>query len=304
MSILVTNLQFSYAMSGGPPVDALRGVNFRVEEGAVAAVLGAAGAGKSTLMLHLNGLLRAAPGSVSVDGFDPAASRAALREVRRRVGLVFQHPERQLFGATVGEDVAFGARNAGCSPDEIRRRVARALTDVGFDPEAVAGRSPFALSGGEQRRVAVAGVLALQPRYIVLDEPAAGLDGPGRSRLWELLHRLRARDNVGIAFVTHDVEEAARHADRMWVLQRGRVVLEGKPEDVLRPEHRDRLTAAGLALPAGAELAAGLVERGWDLPPGLYDEAAVARAVAVAEAKAANQVTKAVGSRDEGSDGT
>lgn len=286
MPIVVTNLKFSYADAGGSSVRALRGVNLRVEEGEIVAVLGRTGAGKSTLMLHLNGLLTGPKGAVQVDGFDPARSGADLAEVRRRVGLVFQQPEGQLFAETVADDVAFGPRNAGCSAAETERRVVRALADVGLDPEGVAGRSPFALSGGEQRRVAIAGVLALDPKFLVLDEPTAGLDGSGRRGLWSLLHRLRRRDNTGVVFVTHEVEDAARHADRVVVLADGEIALQGAPTEVFQARHGRRLKEVGLHLPAAAAVAAALARRGWVLPEGPMTEQAVAEAVAKMKAKA------------------
>lgn len=296
MAIVVTNLHFSYADGSGAPVPALRGVNLRVDEGEIVALLGRTGAGKSTLLLHLNGLLRGPRDAVNVDGFDPARSKADLAEVRRRVGVVFQQPEGQLFAATVAEDVGFGPRNAGCSLQETEQRVHRALADVGLDPDKFGARSPFALSGGEQRRVAVAGVLALAPKFLILDEPAAGLDGPGRRTLWTLLQRLRRRDNTAIVFVTHDVEDAARHADRVVVLADGRVAVEGPPDEAFQPRHRGMLVDLGLDLPAASAFAAALSERGWAMPDGPVAEgpiaAAVAEAVEITKTKA---VTRDVG---------
>lgn len=282
MPIVVKDLHYTYEAPGAAPVKALQGVGFTVEEGEIVVIVGPGGAGKSTLLLHLNGLLMPPPDTVWVDGYDVGRGGVALAAVREKVGTVLQFPERQLFADTVADDVAFGPRQLGRSPAHVRHAVTRALADVGLELETVGARSPFTLSGGQRRRIALAGVLAMGPKYLVLDEPTAGLDGPGRRALWGLLQQLRSRDGTAVVVVSHDMDEAARHADKVVVLHEGRVALTGSPQTVFTSGHRDLLLNIGLALPVGGELIYRLALRGWPVPSGARDEEAAATAVAEA----------------------
>ncbi len=282
MPIVVRDLHYAY--EGGTPVavPALRGVSLTIGDGEFVGLIGPMGAGKSTLLQFLNGLLVPPPGTVFVDGQDLGAPGANLSAVRQRVGLVFQYPEHQLFAETVLADVSFGPRNLGASPEEARRRAEEALAVVGLDPALYQDRSPFALSGGEQRRVALAGVLAMGPRYLVLDEPTAGLDPAGRRDLLDLLSRLHRQEGIAVVLVTHHLEDVAERAQRVILLGRGEVVAAGPPGNVLSAVHRPALRQLGLDVPVAAQLVDELRRRGWQLPGELVQEADVVSAVAAA----------------------
>ena len=260
MSIRVQHLSYTYRASLQAEVPALVDVSFEIAEGEFVALVGPTGSGKSTLVQHLNGLIRPMPGTVWVDGIDVGDRRADLRAVRRRVGLVFQYPEHQLFEETVWRDVAFGPRNLGLDEEEVARRVRRALKLVGLDPDEVGSRSPFELSGGQKRRVALAGVLALECPILVLDEPTAGLDPRGRRELLSLLSRLN-RSGTTILLVTHSMEEVARVARRALLLSQGRLAAD-LPVRELFYRHADLLAAHGLAVPEVVELVQRLRQRG------------------------------------------
>lgn len=262
--------------AGEMPRFALRGINFAIESGEFLGVAGHTGSGKSTLIQHANGLLHPTEGRVALDGVDLAA-KAAAREARRRIGLVLQYPENQLFAATVAEDVAFGPRNLGLSEPDVRARVDEALRAVGLDPEAIGSANPFALSGGQRRRAALAGVLAMRPELLVLDEPAAGLDPQGRDEILELVASLRDR-GTAVIMVSHSMDDLARLADRILVLDGGRQLMLGRPADVF--SHADELRAVGLDVPAAQRVAARLRAAGMPLPQKLYDVESLADAVA------------------------
>lgn len=214
----------SHVYSKGTPFEqkALDHVNLNVERGEFLAIIGHTGSGKSTLIQHLNGLLRPTDGQVLLHGKNIFASDCDIRRVRFRIGLVFQYPEYQLFEETVGKDIAYGPTNMGLDAAEIERRVAQAMEDVGLDV-SLRDKSPFELSGGQKRRVALAGVVAMQPEILVLDEPTAGLDPAGRREMFELIRRLHDLHGTTIVLVTHSMEDAARMADRLVVMQNGRV---------------------------------------------------------------------------------
>jgi energy-coupling factor transport system ATP-binding protein len=234
----------------GTPLEslALTGVDFELRPTEIAAIIGHTGSGKSTLVQHLNGLLRPQRGSVRVAGLDLADPKLDVRRVRRQVGLVFQFPEQQLFEPTVGDDVAFGPRKLGCDRDEVRRRVREAMEAVGLGFEAFKDRYTFGLSGGEMRRVAIAGVLALEPRVLVLDEPTASLDPRARRELIEVLARV---ENTMLV-TTHDLPLAAELCERALILAGGRVAADGPCRELLA----DAALLAGhdLELPAGFDL--------------------------------------------------
>jgi energy-coupling factor transport system ATP-binding protein len=244
---------------------ALDGVSLRIAPGEALGLAGASGSGKSTLAQHMNGLLRPTEGTVRVDGLEIPRRGGVLGRIRATVGLLFQFPEQQLFEETIEQDVAFGPRNLGLSPAEVRERVAEALELVGLPPSRFAGRSPFALSGGERRRAALAGVLAMRPRCLVLDEPTAGLDPRGSTALLELLARLREERGMSLVVISHRMEDLARLVERMLVLSQGRVVGDAPIRELL---HRtDWLGDQGLEAPALSRLSARLAQKGLSLEP-------------------------------------
>lgn len=245
---------------------ALADIDFTLADGEFLGVAGHTGSGKSTLVQHMNGLVHPTRGRVLFDGQDLADKRVA-QKCRGKVGLVFQYPEHQLFAATVREDVAFGPRNLGLSTEEVERRVRAALEDVHLDPEEVGGKSPFELSGGQQRRVAFAGVLAMEPRVLVLDEPVAGLDPVAREEFLSLIAELHDAGRA-VVMVSHSMDDLARLADRVLVLNEGRLFFLGTPAEVFA--RGEELRAIGLDVPAAQKLAAELRKEGFDLPRDLY----------------------------------
>lgn len=255
---------------------ALRDVSFAFEDGEFLGIAGHTGSGKSTLIQHMNGLVRPTRGRVLLDGCDLADKRAA-RESCGKVGLVLQYPEHQLFAATVREDVAFGPRNLGCSEAEADARARSALLQVGLDPDDLADRSPFELSGGQQRRVAFAGVLAMQPRILVLDEPVAGLDPAAREDFLDLIASLHA-GGLAVAMVSHSMDDLARLSDRILVLNKGEVFALGTPAEVFA--RGDELRDVGLDVPAAQRMAEGLRGEGFALARDLYDAELLADEVA------------------------
>ena len=251
---------------------ALRHILLDVHEGEFLGVAGHTGSGKSTLIQLMNRLLTPTEGQVLFRGQD-LASKEAVQHVRGAVGLVFQYPEYQLFAATVYDDVAFGPRNQGLDETEVERRVRKALAQVGLDLEAVMRKSPFQLSGGQQRRVALAGVLAMEPQILVLDEPAAGLDPQGREELLDLIRTLHEQGFTCV-MVSHAMEDLAKLADRILVLNEGSIFADGIPATVFADQ--DALHAIGLGVPAAQALALHLRQRGWPLKRKLYDEESLA----------------------------
>ena len=258
MSILVERLTHIYNPGTPTARVALHDVSLRIEEGSCAAIVGVTGSGKSTLVQHFNGLLRPTSGRIEVHDVEvsPHAGKGAdLRELRRRVGLLFQFPEAQLFAPTIFDDVAFGPRQLGLDEATVRRRVRQALASVALeDDDAFISRSPFALSGGQRRRVALAGVLAMKPRVLVLDEPSAGLDAEARDELYERLVDLRTRDGLTIVLVSHDMGEVARLADTLFILSHGELKLSGSPDALFR--RTGEIAACGLLPPPLAQVTA------------------------------------------------
>lgn len=264
--IKIRDLHFTYLP--GTPLEAvaLRGASMDVYAGEIVGLIGPAGAGKSTLLQHCNGLLRPTePGHVIVDGQDLADPAVDLRRLRQMVGIVFQHPERQLFETLVGDDIAFGPRQMGLAREEIRRRVEWAMRVVGLDFDTFVDRPTAALSGGERRKVAIAGVLALRPRVLILDEASAGLDPLTREEWLEQVRRLNAEEGVTVIVVSSDMEEIAALAGRVYVMAEGRMVAEGTPAEVFA--RADLLNSLGLGQPVTSWVLGELRRRGYDVDP-------------------------------------
>ena len=256
---------------------ALSDVSFCIEDGEFFGIAGHTGSGKSTLIQHMNGLVRPTCGRVLFDGED-LADKAAAARARAKCGLVFQYPEHQLFAASVYEDVAFGPRNMGVPEDEVDGRVRAALAQVGLDFEAVAQRSPFELSGGQQRRVAFAGVLAMEPKVLVLDEPVAGLDPKARAEFLALIRQLH-QSGLTVVMVSHCMDDLAALCDRILVLKEGAQFMLGTPAEVFADPAL--LKSVGLGAPAAQSVALNLRERGFALPRMLYDAETLADDLAV-----------------------
>ena len=265
MPIEVRHLTHIYAPGTPFETRALDDVSFIVNDGEFVGLIGHTGSGKSTLIQHLNALMTPTSGNVLVDGADINQS-ANRREVRRKVGLVFQYPEYQLFEETVEKDVGFGPGNQGLGEAEIRSRVREALTLVGL-PESEWQKSPFELSGGQKRRAAIAGVLATKPRVLILDEPAAGLDPAGRADMASLVRRIH-ESGATVIMVSHSMDDVARLCGRILVMNRGRLVLDGTPEAVF--SHAETLEGMGLSIPTAARLRDRLNARGFDIPASAY----------------------------------
>jgi energy-coupling factor transport system ATP-binding protein len=259
MPVVIESLSHVYNQGSPFEVTALDGVSLVIDDGEMVALIGPTGSGKSTLVQHLNGLIKAQRGKVLVDGVDLADRRVNKRQVRQKIGLVFQYPEYQLFEETVLMDVAFGPKNTGYPIEEARQRGADALRLVGLD-ERVFERSPFELSGGQMRRVAIAGVLAMGPSMLVLDEPTAGLDPRGRDDLLEHIQSLRREKGITVLLVSHSMEDVARLASRVIVINKGRIVMDGPTRKVFARVRE--LEAIGLGVPVVTRLMQVLIERG------------------------------------------
>ena len=270
MSIKLEHVSYTY-MPGTPyEKEALKDVSLEIHKGEFVAVIGHTGSGKSTLVQNLNGLLHPAKGTASLDGGDLSGKTKEAKMARGRIGMVFQYPEHQLFAETVYEDIAFGPRNLGLSADEVETRVRDAMKFVGLDFETYAQRSPFSLSGGQMRRAAIAGVVAMNPDYLILDEPSAGLDPGSRNAVFAEIMALYKKRGIGIIMVTHSMEEAAKYARRMLVVYKGEVILDGKPGEIFLKE-KNRLLEAGMDIPEVYKLADALRAKGLRLPYEITD---------------------------------
>ncbi|PTM54654.1 energy-coupling factor transporter ATPase [Desmospora activa] len=246
MGIVAINVSHVYLTGTPYAKPALTEVNLTVPTGAFVGVIGPTGSGKSTLIQHIAGLLRPTSGTLRIGDTVIDVDSKDLSSLRGRVGVVFQYPEHQLFEETVIKDIAYGPRNLGLAEDEIEQRVTTALEWVGLSPE-LAQRSPFQLSGGQMRRVAIAGVLAMHPEILILDEPTAGLDPAGQRELLDRIYSLHRQRNMTVILVSHSMEDVSRYAERLFVMAGGRMVLSGSPQEVF--QHPDRLREWGLELP-------------------------------------------------------
>ncbi|HHU03297.1 MAG: energy-coupling factor transporter ATPase [Christensenellales bacterium] len=256
MAIELKNVTHVYQARVEMNIVALNNIDLTIEDGELLALIGHTGSGKSTLAQHLNGLLKPTSGKVLIDGEDINENRS---KYRFEVGLVFQYPEYQLFEETVKKDIAFGPKNMGLTEDEINQRVKSAMELVGLNYEEIGEKSPFELSGGQMRRVALAGVLAMQPRYLVLDEPTAGLDPKGRYYLLNDIKRLHEQGTT-IVIISHSMDDVAWLAERIAVMERGRIVKTGSPKDIF--SQYSFLSDMGLDVPQASELSYKLIEKG------------------------------------------
>ena len=262
MELSIEHLSYTYNPGTSYETRALDDVSLTIGKGEFIGMIGHTGSGKSTLVQFMNGLVRASEGRVLVDGKNIADEGYPLRELRCRVGVVFQYPEYQLFETDVLSDVSFGPKNQGLSAEEVRRRAKEALRAVGIG-EHYENRSPFELSGGQKRRVAIAGILAMNPELLVLDEPTAGMDPKGRREILNLLRRLHHEKEISIVLVSHSMEDVAKYVSRIVVLDQGRILWDDTPRNVFA--HVKELEEVGLAAPQVTYIMSKLRERGWDL---------------------------------------
>lgn len=263
MSVKVENLTHIY--NEGLPHEsvAVQDVSFSIEDGQIAGIIGHTGSGKSTLVQHLNGLIKPKTGSIYIDGENICDGKTVMREIRKKVGLVFQYPEYQLFEETVFKDVAFGPKNIGLADEELEDRVREAIELVGLDYEQIKDKSPFDLSGGQKRRVAIAGVIAMKPKVLILDEPTAGLDPKAHRDVLDMIIRVHEHENNITIMVSHNMEDIASMCDKVIVMDRAHAVMEGTPEEVFA--RRAELKQMGLAAPPVTELIDMLNDRGFKL---------------------------------------
>lgn len=277
MQIEVRELGYTYSEGLPFATTALEDVNFTIPSGEFAAIIGHTGSGKSTLLMHLNGLMKPTKGCVLADGIDINEKTKEAREARRKIGLVFQYPEYQLFEETVLKDVCFAPKNYGFTPEECEEKAIAALKLVGIDPDAKRDVSPFELSGGEKRRVAIAGVLAMEPQVLILDEPTAGLDPKGHKDILDMVEKVRRDRNLTILLVSHNMDDAARMADRVLVLDKGHLAMNGTPREVF--SHHKELHEIGLGAPSSSELLYLLKEKGLNVRTDIFDEDEAAREI-------------------------
>ncbi|AJD25681.1 energy-coupling factor transporter ATPase [Clostridium botulinum] len=268
MSIKIENLTHVY-MEGTPfEKKAIDNINITIKNGEFVALIGHTGSGKSTLIQHINGLLKPKSGNIIIDNVNIVDKGVKLSSIRKKVGLVFQYPEYQLFEETIEKDIAFGPINLGLNQEEILNRVKRAMNIVGLDYEMYKDKSPFELSGGQKRRVAIAGVVAMEPKILILDEPTAGLDPKARDDIYSKIQALRKEYNMTIILVSHSMEDVAKFADKILVMHEGKCVLQGEPCEVFKEV--DTLESIGLAAPEVTYLVQKLRKKGFNLPDNIY----------------------------------
>ena len=263
MSIQVKNLKHIYEKGMPGESVALEDITFFVEDGEFLGIIGHTGSGKCTLLQHLNGLLKPDEGTIEIGDTDITASGISMVEIRKRIGLVFQYPEYQLFEETVAKDVAFGPRNLGLGEEEIEERVREAIELVGLDYEKFKDRSPFELSGGQKRRVAIAGVIAMRPEVLILDEPTAGLDPKAHKDVLTMIEEVHRRTGNITILVSHNMADIAGLSDKVLVIDSGRMVTIGTPKEVF--SHRRELSGVGLDLPPITQLTESLRDRGMEI---------------------------------------
>lgn len=261
MPIILDDITYTYMPKTPFEHTALKGVSLEIQEGKITAIAGHTGSGKSTLIQHFCGLLQPSSGVVTVDGVNINEKKSKeAKAVRRRVGMVFQYPEQQLFEETVEADIAFGPKNLGLTDEQIQERVKKAMGFVKLDYDTYAKRSPFELSGGQKRRVAIAGIIAMEPKYLVMDEPVAGLDPQGREELVQRIKKIHKDYGITIVIVSHNMEDIARLADKVIIMKKGHKLLEGTPAQVF--EEGDQILSAGLLPPKTTLILDALKEEG------------------------------------------
>ena len=267
MSIKINHLTHIYNEGTTFEKLAINDISLEIETGEFIGLIGHTGSGKSTLIQHLNGIVLPTKGEILLDGENIHRDKTKLKEVRRRIGLAFQYPEYQLFEMTVYKDVAFGPTNIGLSPEEVHDSVVSALTTVGISSDLYE-KSPFELSGGQKRRVAIAGVLAMNPEVLILDEPTAGLDPKGRDEILAAIRQLHKERGITVILVSHSMEDVAKLADRIIVMHRGKIAMMGTPSEVFSKPME--LETIGLAAPQISYVFAQLKEKGYDVPTDVY----------------------------------
>lgn len=268
MSIKIENLKHIYMPRSPFEKVALDNVNLEINNGEFIALIGHTGSGKSTLIQHMNGLLKPTSGKIIIDDVDITADGVKLSDIRKKVGLVFQYPEYQLFEETIEKDIEFGPRNLGLEKDEITKRVKKSMEMVGLDYETYKDKSPFDLSGGQKRRVAIAGVVAMEPKILILDEPTAGLDPKGRDDILGQIKTLHTKYKMTIVLVSHSMEDVGKLAERIIVMNKGGIVLEGAPYEVFK--EIDKLESIGLGVPQVTYLMRALKEKGFDVSQDIF----------------------------------
>lgn len=264
MSIALEHVNYIYSPGTAYEKRALNDISLEIGQGQFVGIIGHTGSGKSTLIQHLNGLVKATSGDILYDGQSIYAEGYDMRKLRSQVGLVFQYPEHQLFEVDVISDVCFGPKNQGLSEEECEKNAREALELVGF-PEKYYKQSPFELSGGQKRRVAIAGVLAMKPKVLVLDEPTAGLDPKGRDEILDQIEKLHKETGMTVVLVSHSMEDVARYVERIIVMNNGEKMLDGTPKEVFR--HYKELEAVGLAAPQVTYVMHDLKDRGFNVSP-------------------------------------
>lgn len=267
MSIKLEHINYIYSEGTAYEKHALKDVNLEIRDGEFVGVIGHTGSGKSTLIQHLNGLLKASSGALYFNGRNVYEEGYPMKELRSQVGLVFQYPEYQLFEETIAKDIAYGPTNMNLPQAEIDERVRESMAAVGLAPE-LADQSPFALSGGQKRRVAIAGVIAMRPDVLVLDEPTAGLDPAGRDEIFELVRNYHAQSGATILIVSHSMEDISQIADRLLVMNHAKVLFCDTPREVF--SHADEIVAAGLDIPMITKVMLELKKRGYDVDTSVY----------------------------------
>ena len=263
MSIKIENLTHVYMPKTPFEKKALDDVNLVIEDGEFLALIGHTGSGKSTLIQHLNGLLEPSSGRILVDNIDITNKETKLTDIRKKIGLVFQYPEYQLFEETIEKDIAFGPNNLGLSEEEVSDRVKKSMEMVGLDYESYKDVSPFDLSGGQKRRVAIAGVIAMEPKVLILDEPTAGLDPKGRDDILDQIKTLHEKYKMTIVLVSHSMEDVGKLAERIVVMNKGKIALMGKPAEIFKEV--ETLENIGLAVPQVTYLMRALREKGFNV---------------------------------------
>lgn len=273
MSIIIKDLTFTYNPGSKFAVTALGGINLEIFDGEFFALAGHTGCGKTTLVQHFNALTRLQSGGLNVFGHDLAAKKVDLKALRATVGMVFQYPEQQLFAETVEKDISFGPLNLGMPKDEIAKNVKEAIELVGLNYDEMKNKSPFEISGGQKRRVALAGVIAMRPKVLVMDEPTAGLDPRGKGEILSLVNDMRKKMGVTVVMVSHDMNEIYENADRIAVMEKGKIALLGTPDEVFSDE--EEILRLNLSVPVMAALKNKLQrERGLKLAARTVESAA------------------------------